>query len=485
MKAFVGRKVEKEQLAALIDRPRPCIAVIYGRRRVGKSELIRQATHGKNVLSFEGLEGQPKQKQIKNLLFQLSEQSGTVYKHVTDWPEALILLRDLTKHGQWVIVLDEFQWIANYQNELVSVIKMIWERYLSKNPELTLILCGSIASFMKSKVLKSSALYGRTDYELDLRALKLHEIAAFFPEKGTDEILETAMLVGGIPKYLELVAEYPSVYDAIENLAFSPAGFFQTEYDRLFASHFGKKPIYQRIIRLLANNPYGLTVGRIAAELGITVGGSLSRQLDDLESAGFLHALIPFDKPDTSKLLKYVLIDAYVRFYTAMVISKQRTQTMAGTRFRALMSSPAYRSWLGRSFEYLCMQHHREISRILGFDGIPYRVGPFFQRKNLHDPGVQIDLLYERSDKVLVLCEMKYLLGTVPGDVRSQTERKVSILQQKYPRRTILKVLLTRSDATEAVAKSGYFFRIIRAAKLIDSEAVRREYRRPGSDDRD
>ena len=131
------------------------------------------------------------------------------------------------------------------------------------------------------------------------------------------------------------------------------------------------------------------------------------------------------------------------------------------------------------------MQHHREISRILGFDGIPYRVGPFFQRKNLHDPGVQIDLLYERSDKVLVLCEMKYLLGTVPGDVRSQTERKVSILQQKYPGRTILKVLLTRSDATEAVAKSGYFFRIIRAAKLIDSEAVRREYRRPGSDDRD
>ena len=469
MKGFFGRKAEKEQLEALIERPRPCIAVIYGRRRVGKSELIRQATQGKNVLNFEGLEGQPKQKQIKNFLFQLAEQTGTEHKHIADWPEALILLRDLTDCGQWVIVLDEFQWTANYQNELVSVIKMIWERYLSTNPELTLILCGSIASFMKSKVLKSSALYGRTDYELNLRALKLHEIAEFFPEKGTDEILETAMLVGGIPKYLELVAEYPSVYDAIENLAFSPAGFLQTEYDRLFASHFGKKPIYKRIIRLLSDNPYGLPVGKIAAALDMTAGGSLSRQLDDLESAGFLHALIPFDKPDTSKLLKYVLIDAYVRFYTAMIKGAQRTNTMPGTQFRALMSSPAYRSWLGRSFEYLCMQHHREISRILGFDGIPYRVGPFFQRKHLHAPGVQIDLLYERSDKVLVLCEMKYLLGTVPGDIITQTEKKVSLLQQKYPGRTILKVLLTRSEATDAVTKSGYFFKTIRAARLIAS----------------
>jgi uncharacterized protein len=467
VKTFFGRKVEKEQLEALIERPRPCIAVIYGRRRVGKSELIRQATQGRNLLSFEGLEGQSKQKQIRNFLFQLAEQTGTERKQISNWQEALILLRDLTAHGQWVIVLDEFQWIANYQNELVSVVKMIWERYLSRNPEVTLILCGSIASFMKSKVLKSSALYGRTDYELNLRALQLHEIAQFFPEKGTDEILETAMLVGGIPKYLELVAEHPSVYDAIEGLAFSPSGFFQTEYDRLFASHFGKKPIYRRIIRLLSDNPYGLTVSRIAAELGIAAGGSLSRQLDDLESAGFLHAMIPFDKPDNSKLLKYVLIDAYVRFYTAIIRGEQRTQTMPGTQFRALMSSPSYRSWLGRSFEYLCMQHHREISRILGFEGIPYRVGPFFQRKNLNAPGVQIDLLYERSDKVLVLCEMKYLLGTVPGEIISQTDKKVAALQQKYPSRTILKVLLTRSSATETVARSGYFFRIIRADELI------------------
>jgi len=467
MQTFIGRKTEKTQLSALIERPRPSIAVIYGRRRVGKSELIRQATQGKNVLSFEGLEGQPKQKQIRNFLFQLSTQSGITEKGISDWPAALILLRELTKNGQWVIILDEFQWMANYQNELVSAIKMIWEQYLSENPRLTLILCGSIASFMKSKVLRSSALYGRCDYELNLRELNLHEIAAFFPDKGSDELLETAMLVGGIPKYLELISAFPSLYDAMEHLAFSRDGFFQSEYDRLFASHFGKKPIYRKIIQTLSANPYGLTTGKLAKAMDVAPGGTLGNQLDDLESAGFLHSLIPFDKPETSKLRKYVLMDAYVGFYNTMIRGASRKAAPPDTQYHTLMASPRYAAWLGRAFELLCMRHHAEISGILGFSGVPYSVGPFFQRKTLHDPSVQIDLLFERSDKVLVLCEMKYLLTKVPGDIVEQVNRKVAALQEKYPGRTILKVLLTKTASTEAVAKRGYFFRIIRADELI------------------
>lgn len=467
MNKFIGRKSEKAQLSALIELPRPSIAVIYGRRRVGKSELISQVTHGKNVLSFEGLEGQAKQKQIKNFLFQLSEQSGITKKGISDWSDALILLRELTKKGQWIIVLDELQWMANYQNELVSVIKMIWDQYLSMNPDITLILCGSIASFMKSKVLRSSALYGRSDYELNLRALKLNEIAEFMPDKGADEILETAMLVGGIPKYLELISEYPSVYDAIEQLAFTRDGFFQTEYDRLFASHFGKNPIYKKIIQTLSDNQYGLTIGALAKKMKVTAGGSLSTQLNDLESAGFLHEMIPFDKPETSKLLKYVLMDAYVMFYSSMIKNSLRIETSANTQFHTIISSPRYRSWLGRSFEYLCMQHHVAISKIMGFHGIPYRVGPYFQRKSIHDTSVQIDLLFERSDKVFVLCEMKYLLDRVPGDIISQVDKKVTAIRLKYPNRTILKVLLTKSSTTESVSNSGYFFRIIRADELI------------------
>ena len=467
MNKFIGRESEKTQLKAIIELNRPSIAVIYGRRRVGKSELINEATRGKNVLSFEGIEGQSKQKQIKNFIFQLKNQTEISGTNISDWSEALILLREPTESGQWIIVFDEFQWMANYQSELVSVVKMIWEQYLTKNRNITLILCGSIASFMKSKVLKSSALYGRSDYELNLRELRLHEMKKFFPNKGAEEVLETAMLVGGIPKYLELVSEYPSVYDAIEHLAFTENGYFTTEYDRLFASHFGKNLIFKKIVQTLTNNPYGLSVSKLASLLDIKPGGTLSRHLDDLESAGFLHSMVPFDKPSNSKLRKYHLVDAYIRFFTCMMKSTNGSIASPGASFHMLMATPRFNSWMGRSFEYLCIRHHIEISKILGFNGVPYRVGPFFQRKTLNEPGVQIDLLFERSDKVFVLCEMKYLLNKVPGDIISQVERKVEVLQQKYPDRTILKVLLTKSSSVEAVSKSGYFFRIIKAMELM------------------
>ncbi|MBF0429813.1 MAG: AAA family ATPase [Fibrobacteria bacterium] len=467
MQKFIGRIVEKKRIKALLDLSRPSIAVIYGRRRIGKSELIRQAIKGKNTLNFEGLEGQSKQKQIKNFLFQLSEQTGLKKKGITDWPEALILLREPTRSGQWVIVLDEFQWMANYQNELVSVIKMIWEKFLSKNPRMTLILCGSIASFMKSKVLKSSALYGRCDYELNLRPLKLQEMSEFFPGKGSDEILDTAMFVGGVPKYLELISEHSSVYEAMTELAFSKDGYFKTEYERLFASHFGKNPIYRQIIQTLAENPYGFTTGKVAEKLGVIAGGSLSSKLDDLESAGFLYSMVPFDKPETSKLRKYVLIDAYTRFYTSMINMVSNKKGPPDTQFHTIMAGPGYASWLGRAFEYLCMQHHEEISKILGFHGIPYIAGPFFQRKNINKSGVQIDLLFERSDKVLVLCEMKYQLSPVAKEVIEQVNRKVLILQEKYPGRTILKILLTKSRPTDNVVNAGYFAKIIKAEDLI------------------
>ena len=131
------------------------------------------------------------------------------------------------------------------------------------------------------------------------------------------------------------------------------------------------------------------------------------------------------------------------------------------------MASPRYSSWLGRSFEYLCMQHHEEISRIMGFHGIPYSVGPFFDRKNIHDSSIQIDLLFERSDRVLVLCEMKYLLTRTPNDVIDQVKKKVSALHERYPDRTILKVLLTKSIPTDSVSNSNYFYRIIKADELI------------------
>jgi uncharacterized protein len=160
---FVGRITELRALDGFLAKPEPGVAVIYGRRRIGKSLLIQQALADRPALVFEGLENRPKREQIAAFLFQLAQQSRqTNVGHARSWREALVRLLPILEQRPAWLVLDEFQWLANYRREMVSDLKLVWEQYLSRVPGAKLILCGSIASFMTAKVVRSSALYGRT-----------------------------------------------------------------------------------------------------------------------------------------------------------------------------------------------------------------------------------------------------------------------------------------------------------------------------------
>jgi AAA+ ATPase superfamily predicted ATPase len=172
---FVGRRSEIQTLRTMLDTQTPGIAVIYGRRRIGKSALIRKALEGRPAVYFEGLEGQGKQKQIRNFLLQLDRQISIDVKKVSTWSEAFLLLLPALRAQPACIVLDEFQWIANYGSEIVAELKMVWDQYFCHIPGVSMILCGSIASYMTTKVIRSKALYGRTDHVLNLREFRLDE----------------------------------------------------------------------------------------------------------------------------------------------------------------------------------------------------------------------------------------------------------------------------------------------------------------------
>ena len=162
--SFVGREEETSQLRLLHERPGSHIAVVYGRRRVGKTALIQEAFAKESLLVFEGLENQSKAKQIASFLLQIEQQSGRKIQGksaIRGWGEALAELVPVIKGKRIVVLFDEFQWTANYRSELVATVKMVWERHLSRAGKVTLILCGSIASFMEKKVIRSKALYGR------------------------------------------------------------------------------------------------------------------------------------------------------------------------------------------------------------------------------------------------------------------------------------------------------------------------------------
>ena len=468
---FVGRTKELGQLRQLIQNNKSSIGVIYGRRRIGKSELIKKAFNQHSKLIFEGLENRPKQEQINSFVFQLRYQLGKEHGDISikSWKEAFILLYEELKQKPVHVILDEFQWMANYRNEIVSELKLVWDLYISKIEGITLILCGSIASFMIKKVIKSSALYGRADLIIHLKGFLLPETREILADKGTQEIIDAYMFLGGVPKYLDLIREKPSVRLAIEELAFTETGYLTDEFQRIFISHFGKKRGYRKIIHSLAKHPYGLFRKQISEESGVDLGGGLTGYLTDLESAGFISSSTPFNKNKNSKLLKYRLSDPYMRFYFSFIEPNLKRIKSGSTSsyFAQLTQKGAFNAWIGIAFENLCIEHAIKISEILGFSGIDYSFGPYFCAPG-KDSGVQIDLLFDRNDKVITLCEMKYTLAPVGIGIIQDVERKVNLLRNKFKQKTIQKVLISLSPPTKDLIAMGYFFKVIHPESFLN-----------------
>ncbi|KPA16360.1 ATPase (AAA+ superfamily) [Candidatus Magnetomorum sp. HK-1] len=462
---FIGRKNELNLLSQLIDSETSNIGVIYGRRRIGKSELIRKAFENKQVFIFEGLENRPKQEQIDSFIFQLSYMANQQFnsKKVTSWREAFILLYETLKNQPVHIVLDEFQWMANYRSEIVAELKMVWDLYISKIKSITLILCGSIASFMTTKVIKSNALYGRADLIIHLKGFLLSDTKKMLKNRGIDEIIDAQILLGGVPKYLDLIKDKTSIYRGLEELAFTETGYLTDEYDRIFVSHFGKNPEYERIIKTLAAKPYGLYRKQIAENAGVDLGGGLTLHLKNLEYAGFISSTTPFHKSFKSRLLKYRLSDAYLRFFFAFILPnmKRIKSGIQKSLFQQISQSSAFYNWMGRSFEYLCMDHAEKISELLGFSGIEFNFGPYFNSKTTDNKGFQVDILFDRKDNVITLCEAKYSINPTGVDVIKEVEQKVLILEKQFHRKTIQKVLISKSGATKDLLATGYFYQII------------------------
>ena len=473
---FVGRAPELEKLRNFQQSPKSQIAVVYGRRRIGKSLLLTQALKGRAALFFEGLENRPKKHQLQHFMFQLRLQTGDAGsneppKTPGSWKEAFLELFKAMEGKTNTIVLDEFQWMANYRHEIVADLKYVWDKFLAPLPAQKLILCGSVVSFLIEKVIKSSALFGRVNTEMELGPFKLAETAELLAGKGLDEILEAQMLTGGIPQYLQLLTGYPSIQLALQDLAFTRQGYFTHEYQRIFTSHFGKNPDFEAIVQALARHPLGLHREALIEEAQLTPGGQLTSHLRDLASAGFINAAIPFDKSEHSRHVKYMLVDAYLRFYFSFIkldLKKIRSGQNPHL-FAALSQTGRFHAWMGRSFEYLCLQHANIISRILGFSGVDFTAGPYFSPTHKDRAGVQVDLVFNRADHVLTVCEMKYSRKPVGVEVIAEMEKRISLLEPIAGRRTLQRVLIVRDKVSQQLARSSYFYRIIEARELLET----------------
>lgn len=462
---FIGRRAERKFLLGVGAKKQASILVVYGRRRVGKTELLEQAYASRKILKFEGIEGKDEAFQRAHVLSQLAGYSGDgVLANVKTerWTDVFKLIWQYTKKHTWTIYFEEVQWLADYRHDFVAELKYVWDNYFRYNDDLLLILCGSAPSFMVSQVLHSKALYNRSQYELPLRELSLQEAKLIMPSRSHREIMDAYLTVGGMPEYLQRINTASSIFLGICENSFKIGGYFLGEQEKIFTSSMSENVHYKLIVELLSCYKF-LSRQDLAKKLKIKAGGLLTDVLRDLELCGFVEKYTPYNYNVNSKLARYRLSDAYLRFYFKFikpVFSEVVLGDYDDDPTRAIDMS-SYHKWLGFSFENYCRRAHRAIAKVLGFSAVKYKSGAYFNRATeQQSSGYQIDLLFDRNDNVITVCEIKYHAAPVGVSVIAEMERKLELFSHNK-RKTVERVLISAEGAEPSLMRRAYFDRIL------------------------
>lgn len=462
---FVGREFERASLLEAAKADEATIIVVYGRRRIGKTELVEQTFRERNLLKLEGVEGGDTEAQIKRVLFQLSkalDQRFIEHLNFTTWYQVFDYLSEIVKEGVWTLYFEEVQWLAEYKNEFISDLKLAWDNHFRKNPNLIIVLCGSAPSFMINQVIHSKSLYNRSMYEVHLSEFNLNEIRRYLANRSEREIMDAYLTVGGVPEYLKRINKHSSIQIGICENSFKKNSYFSKEHAKIFISSFAENIHYKSIVEYLSLKKFA-TRSDIEKELGITSGGNLTNVLNDLNLCGFIEKYTPFNADENSKLARYCIADNYLRFYFKFIrpIIDDINHGDFNQSPTDALNKESYQKWLGYAFERFCRKNHKTIAKILGFSAVRYDSGAYYNRStDKNSRGYQIDLIFDRSDHVFTVCEIRYTQSAVGIEVIDDMEQKIRLLDNPKSK-TIEKVLISLSGATESLKNRNYFDRII------------------------
>jgi len=409
---IIGRKREKEELINLYHSKRAEFVTVYGRRRVGKTFLINN--HFENNFTFKvtAIHDNSKELQLKNFatsLFEYSKLKNSNTPLLSDWFDAFGELRKLiekSKDKRKVIFFDEMPWFDTKKSNFISAFEHFWNGWASTQNDILLIVCGSAASWIVKKLFRNrGGLHNRITRRILLQPFSLAETRLYAHREGlpVDEVslLETYMTFGGIPYYLSLLNSKSSLMQNINQLCFTDGGELRDEYNNLYASLFGNTSRHVLVVEALGKKKSGLTREEIKNITRLPEGGSLSAILEDLELSGFIRKYAPFMR--SKKGMIYQLIDHFTLFHLAFIKGSSTNMPDFWIKMR---DTAAFYAWRGYAFEQVCLSHVPQIIKALGVSGVISHVESW--RSGHSTPGAQIDLLINRNDRVISLCEMKF-----------------------------------------------------------------------------
>ncbi len=421
---LVGRKDECGILQTLFDSDRPEFLALYGRRRVGKTFLIRQFFKDKDAIFFNvtGSKQGKLREQINHFIEQLGKVflGGIVPKPGKNWDDTFKILTDAissSKQNKKIILFfDELPWMDTKNSRLLHSLDYYWNQHWSNDERIKLIICGSSASWIINKVIKSrGGLHNRITRKMHLEPFNLINTKKFLKRQGIDlnnkQITQLYMVTGGIPYYLSYVEKSLSAAQIIENLAFNKGSFLLEEFDNLFASLFDDHEVYIEIIRIIAQSRSGIGKRALLEKIDKSqLGGRGLKKLEALKEAGFIMSFKPhFHK---RRGVYYKVIDEYTLFYLRWIEpirESLQVQSLDKGNWQEIQNSPAWNSWQGYAFEAICYKHISQIRKKLEIS--PTAIANswrYIPKDKSGEPGAQIDLLFDRRDDAITLCEIKY-----------------------------------------------------------------------------
>ncbi len=410
---------------------------VYGRRRVGKTYLIRE-TFGYNfAFQHTGLQNGNKAEQLKEFKRSLKNAGMKNIPTLSDWSDAFFALWEFLKtlpEGKKVIFIDELQWLDTPKSKMVSALDHFWNAWATTRKDVVLVVCGSATSWIISKIVKNyGGLHNRLTRQIYLEPFTLHECELFAKSKhlgmSRRNILETYMVLGGIPYYWSFLNKGDSQAQSLDRLFFSKNGELVDEYNALYASLFKNPQPYIEVVSALGRKKAGMTRQEIIDAIKKNEGGKLTAVLEELEQCDFIRSYQSIGKKKKDTVFQ--LIDNFTLFYFKFM---DGTKTVEKGHWSKIMQKSVYSAWSGLAFERICLQHVEQIKKALGISGVISNVYSWnYRPKDAGEKGVQIDLLIDRDDNVINLCEIKFSKSEYAIDAEYDRElhRKSDVFAQQ------------------------------------------------------
>jgi hypothetical protein len=456
--AIIGRKKEIQKLDNILKSKKSEFLTVYGRRRVGKTFLIREYFNYTFDFQISGLANAETVQQLFNFDSALAKQSGLVF----DSPSAnwLIAFQRLITHLETkendrkkVIFFDELSWFDTQASDFIMGLEHFWNAWASNRKDILLIVCGSAASWMINVLINNSGgLHNRITQKMKIEPFTLQETEEMLIAKNgvfdRYQIVQLYMVFGGIPYYLDAIEPHFSAPQNIQELLFEKSSLLRNEFFNLYRSLFKKYENYEKIVEVLSTKNEGLVRSDIIKQSGVASGGTLTKVLADLEESDFITSYISLD--NKQKNIIYRLSDYYTLFYFKFI---KDGKYQGKDAWLNLIDNPLQRTWQGYAFEQICIDHVWQIKKSLGISGMLSSNAAW--RGGTEEKSAQVDLLIDRRDQVINLCECKFSLDTysIDKDYSEKLRSKINIF--KTVTKTKKAVFLTMIT-TYGVEKNKY-----------------------------